>query len=223
MPRTASGWGGAAAPEFDPSRLVASRYLCAQADLVNASPVQELLADPTLAAVADAYLGCHSVQSDVGLWQSVVFDAEGRSASSQLFHSDRDHLQFVKFFVYLSDVTSETGPHVYVRESHRLRPHELRRDVRFTDEQIASHYDDSDVVEIVGPQGTVVVVDTSGLHMGKPPESGERWIIELEFGSSAFGPSAIPFDVTPASERFDLECRRDRRRFSRFRLLSPAR
>lgn len=176
--------------EFDPAHLLRSRYFCDQADLVNSEIVQRLVADPSLGAVADDYLGCDSVQVDVGMWRSVVFGAETSSASSQMFHSDRDHLQFVKFFVYLTDVISGTGPHVFVRGSHRSRPLPLRRDVRYTDEEVVEYYAPEDIVEICGRRGTIMAVDTSGLHKGKLPETGERWIIELEFASSLFGPGA---------------------------------
>jgi len=202
LPRRASVEPGREAPLFDPAHLASSRYWCDHDDLVDEPAVQELVTDPSIAALADAYLRCDSVQCDVGLWQSVVFDEGSRDAASQLFHSDRDHLQFVKFFVYLSDVDADAGPHVFVRGSHRSRPVALRRDIRYRDDDVAAHYAARDIVELVGPRGTVIAVDTSGLHKGKPPVRGDRWIVEVEYSSSLYGPGGLPMRVHRSTDDF---------------------
>ena len=218
LPRLASVDQGSEAILFDQDHVVSSRYLCGHRDLVNSAIVQTMLSDPTFPAIADAYLGCDCVQCDVGLWQSVVHDDGSRDAASQRFHSDRDHLQFLKFFVYLTDVDADTGPHVFVRGSHRSRPVPLRRDIRYSDEQVADWYRPDDVVELIGPRGTVIAVDTSGLHKGKPPTSGERWIFELEYSSSLYGPGGIPMQVDRAIGPFIASLASQPRRYARFTL-----
>ena len=218
LPRRASVDGDHEGPHFDPEHLASSRYLCRQDDLVNTATVQSPLTDPSLAALADAYLGCETVQCDVGLWQSVVFDGGSRDAASQRFHSDRDHLQFVKFFVYLTDVDSGTGPHVFVRGSHRTRPIALRRDIRYSDEEVAAWYPPDAVVELVGASGTLIAVDTSGLHKGKAPIDGERWIFELEYSSSLYGPGGLPMRVDRATDDFVACVTSQPRRYARFTL-----
>jgi Phytanoyl-CoA dioxygenase (PhyH) len=219
LPRYASLPGDAGQIEFDPEHIVSSRYVCKQEELVNAGVVQQLLADRSFLAVADTYLHCDAVQTDIGAWQSVVFGPETRSASSQLFHSDRDHLQFLKFFVYLTDVTANTGPHVFVRGSHRTRPELLRRDIRFSDDDVFEYFARDDVVELLGPSGTIIAADTSGLHRGKPPDAGERWIFELEFASSLFGPGGLPLDVRVVSPELAEQLRSTPRKYARFRVL----
>jgi hypothetical protein len=211
---------GAEPVEYDPARVVSGRYLCKQEELVNVAVVQQLIADASVLAVADTYLHCDTVQSDIGAWQSVVFGPETRSESSQLFHSDRDHLQFVKFFVYLTDVTAATGPHVFVRGSHRVRPEPLKRDIRFDDEEVFEHFASRDVIEHLGPCGTIIAVDTSGLHKGRPPESGERWIFELEFASSRFGPGGLTLDIRVVAPELAQQMRRTPWKYSRFRVVT---
>jgi len=220
LPRHASLPDGAEPVVYDPVRIVSSRYLCRQQELVNVAVVQQLIADPSILAVADTYLHCDAVQTDVGAWQSVAFGPETRSESSQLFHSDRDHLQFVKFFVYLSDVSTDSGPHVFVRGSHRTRPEALRRDLRFDDEEVLEHFAETDVIEHVGPCGTVIAVDTSGLHKGKPPATAERWIFELEFATSRFGPGGLPMDIRVVSPQLEQQMVRTPRKYSRFRVIT---
>jgi hypothetical protein len=201
---------------YDPANVVSGRYLCEQAELVDAPIVQRLFSDPSIITVADAYLHCDSFQTDVGMWESVVAAAETRSASSQLFHSDRDHLQFVKFFVYLNHVDSGTGPHVYVRGSHHRRPEVLRRDIRFEDSVIAAQYSPDDIIEVLGPRGTIIAADTSGIHKGKAPAHGTRRIFELEYASSCYGPGALPMVLHEVSPELAEGMAATPRKFSRF-------
>jgi hypothetical protein len=157
--------------------------------LLRDGRVQRLVADPSIAAVARAYLGETALFARAAMWWSIPFGDEPSSTAAQLFHSDRDYTAFVKFFVYLTDVSPRSGPHVYVRTSHRRRPRRLRRDVRFDDLQVASEYAGR-IEDVCGPAGTVFVADTSGLHKGVPPADEPRLVFQLEFASSLFGTNA---------------------------------
>jgi hypothetical protein len=184
---------------LDRGRLRASRYDHVLGDLISIPELQTLVVDPTLGAIADAYLHRNSILTSVTAWRSMPFGASPSSTAAQLFHSDRDHLRFLKFFLYLTDVTTTTGPHVFVRGSHRRRPADLRRDVRFSDEEVLGEYPERDLVELCGPAGTIMAVDTSGLHKGKLPTNGERLIVQFEFGSSQFGTPVSEVAFEPAS------------------------
>ena len=57
------------------------------------------------------------------------------------------------------------------------------------------------VTELTGPAGTIMAVDTIGLHKGKTPTAGDRLALENEFSTSLFGtlyeiPDFIPTDLT---------------------------
>jgi hypothetical protein len=93
----------------------------------------------------------------------------------------------VKIFFYLTDVDAQTGPHCFVRGSHRDKPLPLRRDGRIADAEIVQHYGAARVAEITGPRGTVIVANTRGLHKGKHLAAGDRCILQLVFASSLFG------------------------------------
>ena len=58
------------------------------------------------------------------------------SEAAQLFHFDMDRIRFLKVFIYLTDVGTENGPHVYVRGSHRSKPPAFFRDRRFSDAEV---------------------------------------------------------------------------------------
>jgi hypothetical protein len=199
----------------------ASRYDLDAVDLVDVASVQALIVDPTLSAVADAYLRRDAILTSVSAWRSFPFGDAPSSAAAQLFHSDRDHLRFLKFFVYLTDVTTTTGPHVFVRGSHRHRPVALRRDVRFGDDDVLAGYGTREVVELCGTAGTIMAVDTSGLHKGKLPVDDERLILQFEFGTSQFGTPVSTMPFRPRSDDVARRLAANPRKFAMLTTASP--
>jgi hypothetical protein len=149
---------------------------------------QQILADESVLAVAQAYLGPRPQLDLVAMWWST---AKGKgldlSTAAQLYHFDMDRVKFLKFFIYLSNVDGKNGPHCYIEGSHRLKPQPLRRDGRIQDEEMEQYYSGSAFKEITGQKGTILAVDTSGFHKGKPLEAGERLLFQMEFATSMFG------------------------------------
>ena len=171
-------------------------------DVALASPeVQEFATDPAMAVIAQRYLGQPVLMDEVAFWWTTNKRAEDASLNAQMFHQDRDRLSFLKFFIYLTDVTPETGPHVYVRGSHRNIPWSLRADGRITDEAVQKAGLGHEITELAGPAGTLLAVDTIGLHKGKTPITGDRLALENEFATSLFGmdyeqPAFTPTELT---------------------------
>ncbi len=194
------GEGTRAAP-FPRHAPSVGRYDFDEAVSLACPEVQEFVTDPALALIAQRYLGQAVLMDEVAFWWTTTARAEDASLNAQLFHQDRDRLSFLKFFVYLTDVTTDTGPHVYVRGSHRRIPWSLRHDRRITDDAVRSAGLSGDIVELTGPAGTLMAVDTIGLHKGKTPTAGDRLALESEFATSLFGmdyerPSFEPTELT---------------------------
>lgn len=145
-----------------------------------------LILDQSLLAVAQAYLGCRPILDLVSLWWSVPFGGKGLSAAAQKFHFDMDRIKFLKVFIYLNDVDTDTGPHCYVKGSHKLKPKALLSDGRKSDDAINGYYSDK-VTELHGTRGTIIFVDTRGFHKGKPVVNGHRLIFQLEYCNHYFG------------------------------------
>ncbi|HEX4461815.1 MAG TPA: hypothetical protein VIA18_27735, partial [Polyangia bacterium] len=72
------------------------------------------------------------------------------------------------------------------------RPAQLWVDGRLPDEAIARGYGADRMRELTGPRGTIIAVDTSGFHKGKPLVAGHRLMFQLEFTNSFFGVDAAP-------------------------------
>lgn len=179
--------GGPTVAIFDEDRPPAPKHHVPEVAIVALPAVQALLVDPTLRALAGSYLACQPVCTLTATWWSSPWPDGPSSEIAQLFHEDRDHPAFLKFFLYLTDVDESHGPHVYVRGSHRGRPAALRADRRFRDDEVGRHYRAEDIVALCGPSGTLFAADTSGLHKGLPPVAGPRLVFQIEFADTLFG------------------------------------
>ncbi|MEL7499155.1 MAG: phytanoyl-CoA dioxygenase family protein [Planctomycetota bacterium] len=181
--------------------------------------VQQLATDPYFFSIAQAYLGFNPVQDLLSMWWSAPGDSALQSRAAQLYHFDMDRFKFVKFFVYLTDVDANNGPHCYVRGSHVRKPATLLRDERISDEEILQHYPSQDLVELTGPVGTMLAVDTRGFHKGKPLVERDRLIFQIQFADSLFGQNYPPIQVDESvnpTARQRLE--RNRRCYANFEL-----
>lgn len=202
---------------FEPQRPRAIKYDFAEEQLIEHPVVQALLADASLRDLARRYLGCEPINDLVAMWWSTAFSHEANSDVAQLYHFDMDRPQFLKLFFYLTDVTEDTGPHCFIRGSHRERPAALWRDGRHSDEEVLQAYGRESEARICAPAGTLIAVDTSGFHKGMPLARGHRLILQLEFTSTLFGaPYARPH--LPVTEFWRSEVAAARGYYARFRL-----
>jgi hypothetical protein len=172
---------------FPRSAPEAGRYDINEDDTMSSPEMQDYVSDPALALAASRYLGQPVIQDQTALWWTTPMRSQDADMNAQLYHQDRDRLSFLKFFVYLTDVEVENGPHMYIRGTHRKTPWSLRSDGRKTDAIVEQAGLGGRVAEMIGPSGTLMAVDTAGLHKGKPPISGDRLVLQVEFATSLFG------------------------------------
>lgn len=171
---------------FDQDRPTAVRYDVPEMDLVADPTVQSILADRSFFAIAESYLGGTPVQDLVAMWWTSATE-HSSSIAAQKFHFDLDRLRFLKWFIYLTDVDADTGPHAYVRGSHVGTPLTRTGDRRYGDDEVLGAHGHESVVTITGAKGTMFLADTKGLHKGLPVKRGHRLVFQLEYASSLFG------------------------------------
>lgn len=180
----------------------APTWWMAPKDSMRSLAVRRLLVERNLAETGGRYLGVDPVIMSVVLWKSFPWGRPDKS-SAQAFHYDNDRPAFLKMFVYLTDVTSGTGPHVYVPGSHRRKPRQLLDGQRLSDEDVARYYERSRWRAITGRRGTVFFADTKGFHKGSQVEDAPRAILQINLASDRFGidepaigtPEAAPPDL----------------------------
>jgi hypothetical protein len=204
QPCTARGLDVAPAA-FPRSAPEVGRYDFDEQTMMRSAELQDYCSDPAMATIASRYLQQRVVQDVVTLWWTTPQRAEDAALNAWMFHQDRDRLSFLKFFMYVTDVEPTTGPHVYVRGTHRNAARSLRGDGRITDDAVRDAGLGGEIVELAGTAGTIMAVDTAGLHKGKVPERADRLVLQVQFSTSLFGaPFELPqFTPTPLSiERY---------------------
>lgn len=136
--------------------------------------------DPRLLGLAGAYFGCKPTLDCILAWWS--FSGNESAESAELFHRDNDSLRFLKFFLYLTDVGPENGPHIFVEGSHTSRQLLERR--RLGDDEVQAAFPPSQVRTLTGRAGDAFIEDTYGIHKGQLPESGTRLLVQVRYSVS---------------------------------------
>lgn len=169
----------------------AVRYDFEQQDLLENKDIQSLLADMSFPAVAQDYLGARPVIDVLDMWWNTNYLDKPDKVAAQYYHFDMDRPKWLKFFIYLTDVTTDSGPHTFVAGSHKTNgiPSAMVKQgyARLSDDEVKAHYGQQNIVEFVAPRGTVIAEDTRGLHKGKHVRQGDRLILQIQFSNCLFG------------------------------------
>lgn len=181
---------------YDKHHLLSSVYDFSLETTLANGDVQALLRDNSILAVAQSYLQSSPKVDVPAFWWSTPFSNKPQENSAQLFHFDMDRIKWIKFFIFLTDVTIENGPHVFIRKSHKTGniPRQILKAgySRHPDETIYKFYPKEDIQTFVVPAGTILAEDTRGLHKGTNLIRGERLVLELQFSNSLFGAITSP-------------------------------
>lgn len=157
----------------------------------------EIASDPKILTLVENYLGALPTNNVVSAWWSFAERSKARDA--QLFHLDHDDVRFCKLFIYLTDVDSDNGPHIFLPGTHRPSlilkkanswggdPNEFIQwhlhKLRKTDEEVKKYFG-TEAVELLGEAGSCFLVNTFGIHKGKLPNNGERLLCQTLYGLS---------------------------------------
>jgi hypothetical protein len=152
-------------------------------DIVKCPHLLEAANNPTILNVAESLLGCKPTLSNIVIWHS--FPNSGEAKNSENYHRDMDDFGFIKVFVYLSEVSQDSGPHVYIDGSHCDENFlELRR---YTDSEIESFYGKDRVRVITGRRGDSFIENTFGIHKGIVCRDNGRIVLQFEYSILPIG------------------------------------
>jgi ectoine hydroxylase-related dioxygenase (phytanoyl-CoA dioxygenase family) len=192
--------------KYDRNALIAHNYMLPNDEITDVPEVQELVADPVLINVAQNYLNSKAIFSGMSLYWSAAVRDKPDDQSAQTFHWDMERIKWLRYFICLTDVTIDSGPHCFIKGSHRTGalPQDIyqRGYVRHRDEDILRIFGADSYREFVSPKGTIVAEDSRGLHKGKVLKKGERLMLAFELSSSLFGSNKRHNIRTFHSERF---------------------
>ena len=162
-------------------------------DLLNCPHLLEIATDPLRLGIAQTFLGAVPQVITVAAWWSFAQAEQAKAA--QLFHLDMDDYRFFKFFIYMTDVDEEAGPHVFVPTTNRQETLVAARQrapspeafdnwmgtLRKSDEDVLAAFG-IEPVHIMGKAGSNFIACTRGIHKGLLPKSKNRLICQVAYG-----------------------------------------
>jgi hypothetical protein len=174
---------------IDGPQLPDSHTLVIPEDRVVACPhLLDIANHPMVLAAVEGVFGCRPTVGYISAWWSVP-TADGKPRHAELFHRDFDDVNFIKLFIYLTDVKPENGPHEYIRGSHDItKLHEIKR---YSDEEVLEAFGPERLKSFAGPAGTIFLENTYGLHRGMAVQAGRRLILQVVYSMlpMAYGPA----------------------------------
>jgi hypothetical protein len=155
------------------------RYIWRMSDLIRMPAIQRLLADSTTHQIAQDYIGCRPLLTNIALWLDPVIEG---TYNAHVYHYDNDGPAFLKFFIYLHDVDIDTGAHTFIEGSHgRHKPDRFRIAQRYNRDDLLSHYGAGSEKVFAAPAGTILAEDTAGFHKGTTLRKGYRLLLQLQY------------------------------------------
>ena len=150
------------------------------------SPFINLALQPSILKAASRYMGMLPLLTQVQLWHSPNEDIiEG---GSQFFHLDYADVRQVKIFVFIEEVTHDSGPLTVIPAEdsasicNSINYKLSNKDIRVDDETVHRIAGEENVQPIVGPAGTVALVDTCRcFHLGSRKANQPRTVLMIQY------------------------------------------
>jgi len=146
-------------------------------DWNNLPEIVKIANSPSILNIAEGYLGCKPTISNLQLWWS--FSGHENSEEAENFHRDVDDWKFVKFFIYLTDVDLQSGPHTYVQKS--INSHRHLPIKRYSDTEIEKYFGKENIKIMTGKKGSAFMEDTFGFHKGQLAKEDRRLVLQVQY------------------------------------------
>lgn len=146
-------------------------------EVIRAPHALALANHPDVLAAVELYLGARPILDNIG----AAWGFAGRATAKgvQRFHRDYDCVGNVKLFYYLTDIDAQSGPHVFVRGSHRSPILETGK--AQTDADIEAAFGAENLVTLTAPAGSWFLEDVYGFHKGLLPVSRPRLLLAFQY------------------------------------------
>ena len=176
--------------------------------LINEDIFKDIIKKKYVKDILDKYFGNKKKIIDV-LSLSITQNVNSKTIedSAQMYHYDMDRLNWVKFFIYLTDVEKDHGPHQFIENTHK--PGEISSKIlsygykRLDEEEINNIYDNKLIKTFTGKSGKLIVENTKGLHRGKLPKKDfYRIMLTISFTTSRFGSPMNKIPINNLDQNF---------------------
>jgi len=180
------------------------KFFYSSQDIINTKSFQKILFDSSLINFSQEYLNSYPVIDNISSWWSFPSNKPDKNAA-QWWHFDLERPKWLKFFFFMTDCTLETGAHSFVKETHKnngINWHLRKKGYsRLSDEEINKYYKKEKIIDMTLSKGSLLIEDTRGLHKGKKLLKDKRFLIQLQFSSSAFGTKIEKFFLPKTQDK----------------------
>jgi Phytanoyl-CoA dioxygenase (PhyH) len=197
--------GAFSVPDFVPKASVHAYY--ADEDSVDIPYIWELANSPDILSIIEDGFGAKPTISLLAAWWVFYGFSKELNAkeihvnSPGEFHRDIDDWSQIRLYICLSDVDEDTGPHAYIKSSHKWL---LPRGKRAIDIDNTSFPMKDNLVKLTGKAGMAWLGNTYVLHRGIIPKAKHRLMITVTytFLPIPYAPKS-PILSCPDRSRFD--------------------
>ena len=157
-----------------------------QSALTPDSPFIKLALQPSILKAASHYMGMLPLLTQVQLWHSP--NEHIIEGGSQFFHLDYADVRQVKIFLFIEEVTNDSGPLTVIPAEasasicDSINYKLSNKDIRVDDETVYRIAGKENVQPIIGPPGTIAFVDTCRcFHLGSRVASKPRTVLMIQY------------------------------------------
>jgi len=158
--------------------LKAGIFYAEESSIVRDTVFRKIIKEHNINVIADQYLKVKSKVIGCAAWLTSPTEHK-LPVNAQNFHRDIDSIRWLKFFIYLTDVGPNNGPHIFVPTSHKNNVY--KKYARLSEDDL--NLKNMKSIEICGKAGTILAVDTYGIHRGKQVLQNERLLAQVTFGT----------------------------------------
>lgn len=162
-------------------------------DVRSLPSIKKLLEFHHLYELVSQYLGCPASIYACEAWWQFPADCESSPQNTQLWHRDRDDFGFLKLFINITDVDTNSGPHSFIKYSHRPGNENFiysnyESDIHMLDGKQQRFLSDDIMKSLLssyspkiwtGSAGFSFLEDTRGFHKASVPTKYPRLILSV--------------------------------------------
>ena len=147
--------------------------------------IKQIMFNKQIVNLVKRYLGTNPIVQSTQIWWTFPYYNDFKKLDNPPgnefgYHYDVDDYKFLKFFIYLTDVDLETGPHVYINNSgNKTFKEYLNR--RLSDAEAEKNYSKR-IKILTGKSGNGFIEDASFFHKGtNPRKSTGRCLLQIVY------------------------------------------
>lgn len=149
-------------------------------ELSRESPLVKLALNPEIISIVTEYLGILPIFSAVNILYSP--NTKNYEDSSQFFHLDPEGVRQIKIFVFVEDVTEDSGPLTVVAAKDSKKVYPVYKGGRISDEKVKEFVPEENFQTMTGSSGTMVFTDTSScFHFGSRTAKKDRFVFIIQY------------------------------------------